>query len=132
MFVPSQVSRTIIGSNTFAHVQQRLHHAPPAPAPATISAPPMPAPSFISTFGPSSYHDHVPEKSYSTEPTPVVLSSAPKLYTNRPTVTSKIEISSVPQVPPVSIYFILSLILLNFYYQIDHIIKIFINNLSSD
>lgn len=103
MFVPSQVSRTIIGSNTFHNVQQRLQQIPPPPQPpATIMAPPMPAPSFISTFGPSSFnHDHIPEKSYSTEPTPVVLSSAPKLYTNRPTVTSKIEIPSVPQVSPV-------------------------------
>lgn len=115
MFVPSQVSRTIIGSNTYANAQQRIHQnpPPPAPAPVTISAPPIPAPTFISTFGPSSFHDHnIPEKSYSTEPTPVVLSSAPKLYTNRPTVTSKIDIPSVPQVAPVS-YFITVNISLN-------------------
>lgn len=29
----------------------------------------------------------MPEKSYNSEPTPVVLSSAPKLYSNRPTIS---------------------------------------------
>lgn len=96
MFVPSQVSRTIIGSNTYSQVQQRLQSTP-------SSIPPPPIPPFIPAFGPSSavlMSQDVPEKNYSTEPTPVVLSSAPKLYTNRPTV-SKMEFSSVPQAPAV-------------------------------
>lgn len=101
MFIPSQVSRTIIGSNTYSQVQQKLHQN--IPTGSSIPPPPTP-PTFISTFNSSILmSQELPEKSYSTEPTPVVLSSAPKLYTNRPTVSSKLEIHSVPQAPPVSI-----------------------------
>lgn len=85
MFVPSQL-RPIIGANTYSQVQQKLQQHP-APKPIiaqpmlnNVPPPPM-APSFIPSF--VSPGDSMPEKSYCSEPTPVVLSSAPKLYTNR-------------------------------------------------
>lgn len=101
MFIPSQVARPIIGSNTYSQTQQKLHDQQPI-----ISVPPPPnIPSFIQSFTSSSLSmpgQHIlPEKSYSTEPTPVVLSSAPKLYTNRPTV-SRMEIPVVSSAPAVS------------------------------
>lgn len=89
MFVPHQV-RPIIGSNTYSSVQQKLQLQPPA----TITAPPPQPPAFISSFMPhvmqqhhQQHNDNMPEKSYNSEPTPVVLSSAPKLYSNRPTIS---------------------------------------------
>lgn len=102
MFIPSQVARPIIGSNTYSQTQQKLHDQQPI-----ISVPPPPnIPSFIQSFTSSSLSmpgQHIlPEKSYSTEPTPVVLSSAPKLYTNRPTV-SRMEIPVVSSAPAVSL-----------------------------
>lgn len=76
MFVPSQVARPVIAANTYNQVQQKLSQQP-----ISVPPPPMPPPAFIPTFVPSSME--MPDKSYSSEPTPVVLSSAPKLYTNR-------------------------------------------------
>lgn len=88
-FIPSQV-RTVIGSQTYNQVQQKL-----ATVPSRI--PPPPVPPFLPTYStpvPQQHHhssqQHAgaqhPEKSYSTEPTPAVVSSAPKLYNARPTV----------------------------------------------
>lgn len=122
MFIPSQVARPIIGSNTYSQTQQKLHDQLPI-----ISVPPPPImPSFIQSFTSSSLAmpgQHIlPEKSYSTEPTPVVLSSAPKLYTNRPTV-SRIEIPVVSSAPAVS--FILFFLLLHFntFFSLDRYIS---------
>lgn len=93
LFIPPQL-RPIIGSNTYKQVQQKLQQHPPTmgkPPPALnhqhmINVPPpaipppmLPPPSFIPTFSNNAH----PEKSYNSEPTPIVLSSAPKLYTNR-------------------------------------------------
>lgn len=111
MFIPSQVARPIIGSNTYSVTQQslqKLHDLQPI----IHSVPPPPnLPSFIQSFSSSSLAmpgQHIlPEKSYSTEPTPVVLSSAPKLYTNRPTV-SRMEIPIVSSAPAVSFHFYIS------------------------
>lgn len=87
LFVPHQV-RPIIGSSTYSQVQQKLQNQPSLPSSnVSLSIPPPPnPPAFISTFMPH-VHNEMPEKSYNSEPTPVVLSSAPKLYTNRPTVS---------------------------------------------
>lgn len=87
MFVPHQV-RPIIGSNTYNSTVQKLQQHPIA-APMLSSVPPPPQPpAFISTFMPhAAMHNEMPEKSYNSEPTPVVLSSAPKLYSNRPTIS---------------------------------------------
>lgn len=60
-------------------MQQKLNQQP-----ISVPPPPMPPPAFIPTFVPST--NEMPEKSYSSEPTPIVLSSAPKLYTSRPTM----------------------------------------------
>lgn len=85
--MPHQV-RPIIGSSTYSQVQQKLQNQPSLPSTnVSLSVPPPPnPPAFISTFMPHA-HSEMPEKSYNSEPTPVVLSSAPKLYTNRPTVS---------------------------------------------
>lgn len=78
MFIPHQVKQQpIIGSNTYRQVQQKLSSSAPAPPPPVILPPYVPPqmqqqPSY-----------GMPEKTYSSQPTPVVLSSAPKLYTNR-------------------------------------------------
>lgn len=56
-------------------------------------------PAFISTFMPQQQQQEMPEKSYSSEPTPVVLSSAPKLYANR---TVNIQHVDLPHVMPSS------------------------------
>ncbi|KAG4066072.1 hypothetical protein HA402_001319 [Bradysia odoriphaga] len=87
LFVPHQV-RPIIGSSTYSQVQQKLQNQPSLPSATNVSLsvpPPPNPPAFISTFMPHAHE--MPEKSYNSEPTPVVLSSAPKLYTNRPTVS---------------------------------------------
>ncbi|XP_058447192.1 RNA-binding protein 42 [Malaya genurostris] len=76
-FIPSQV-RTVIGSQTYNQVQQKLATAP-------TRIPPPPIPPFLPTYT-TPTHQLNPEKSYSTEPTPAVVSSAPKLYNARPTV----------------------------------------------
>lgn len=101
LFVPHQVRPTIIGSNTYSQVQQKLQNQPSttvvsaasAVAAATASSQPQSVaqPAFISTFMP---HTEMPEKSYNSEPTPVVLSSAPKMYIQRPTI-------SLPQPPDI-------------------------------
>lgn len=86
MFVPHQV-RPIIGSNTYQTVQQKLQANPPAP---TVQAPPQfHQPAFISSFIPHSLQQQhkQTDNSYHNEPTPAVLSSAPKLYSNRPTIS---------------------------------------------
>lgn len=84
LFVPHQV-RPIIGSSTYSQVQQKLQNQPAMPSNLSSVPPPPNPPAFISTFMP--HVNEMPEKSYNSEPTPVVLSSAPKLYTNRPTVS---------------------------------------------
>lgn len=83
MFIPHQL-RPVVCANTYSQVQQKLQqHPPPKLLPVLNNVPPPPiAPSFVSTFIPQEHGAH-PEKSYNSEPTPVVLSSAPKLYTNR-------------------------------------------------
>uniref|UniRef100_A0A182P8B6 RNA-binding protein 42 n=1 Tax=Anopheles epiroticus TaxID=199890 RepID=A0A182P8B6_9DIPT len=88
-FIPSQV-RTVIGSQTYSQVQQKLAQVPPR-------LPPPPMPPFMSTYN-AQPQPLMPQKSYTTEPTPVVVSSAPKLYTARPTVgiAAKSESSSGP------------------------------------
>jgi len=81
VFIPSQIARTVIGSNTYSQVQEKLQRHPQ-----TVPPPPIP-PSFLPSYiPPPSVVINEIEKSYNSEPTPVVLSSAPKLYTNRPTV----------------------------------------------
>ncbi|XP_053696874.1 RNA-binding protein 42 [Sabethes cyaneus] len=87
-FIPSQV-RTVIGSQTYSQVQQKLATAP-------TRIPPPPIPPFLPTYTTPTPQHHAPEKSYSTEPTPAVVSSAPKLYNARPTVGTlpKVEVSS--------------------------------------
>lgn len=81
-FIPSQV-RTVIGSQTYSQVQQKL-----ATAPTRIPPPPVPPylPTYSTPVPQQPQHSAQPEKSYSTEPKPVVVSSAPKLYNARPTV----------------------------------------------
>lgn len=99
MFIPHQL-RPVVCANTYSQVQQKLQQHPPMKsAPMMNNMPPPPpqiAPSFVSTFMP---HDHSipPEKSYNSEPTPVVLSSAPKLYTNRMSINPS-EAPIAPQV----------------------------------
>jgi hypothetical protein len=68
-------------------VQQRLASAPKIPHP--------PVPPIMPPFIPP---PQVLEKSYSTEPTPVIVSSAPKLYAARPTVgvQPKVEAPAAP------------------------------------
>ena len=81
--------RTVIGSGTYNQVQRRLASAPP-------KVPPPPIPPIMPPFIPP---PQVLEKSYSTEPTPVIVSSAPKLYAARPTVgvQPKVEPPIAPQ-----------------------------------
>lgn len=85
MFIPHQL-RPVVCANTYSQVQQKLQQHPPV----LKSAPPMlnnvPPPPILPAFMPTfmaQEHGAPPEKSYCSEPTPVVLSSAPKLYTNR-------------------------------------------------
>lgn len=98
MFIPHQL-RPVVCANTYSQVQQKLQQHPPVKSvpPMLNNVPPPPiAPSFVSTFMPPTHPMH-PEKSYSSEPTPVVLSSAPKLYTNRMSVNPS-EAPPAPQV----------------------------------
>lgn len=89
-FIPSQV-RTVIGSQTYNQVQQKLATVP-------NRIPPPPVPPYLPTYSTPIPQQHAaaPEKSYSTEPTPAVVSSAPKLYNARPTVGTlpKVETST--------------------------------------
>lgn len=95
MFVPSQL-RPVIGSNTFQQVQQKLNNQQPT----TVPPPPIPPPAFMSTFVPSnsSSIDNAP-KTFSADPSPAVLASAPKLYLNRHSVNvsthAHIDISTI-------------------------------------
>lgn len=97
LFIPHQL-RPIIGVNTYKQVQQKLQQQPIGKPP-TISQPPMmtvpppaiPPPAFVPAFA-NNMH---PEKSYNSEPTPIILSSAPKLYTNRRVTPAE---TPVPQV----------------------------------
>lgn len=82
-FVPHQIARpqTVIGANTFNQVQQRLQtqvprpSVPPPPlmpnAPPLNAIPPPPIPAFLQP---------------KPQPTPAVVTSAPKLYRATPTV----------------------------------------------
>ncbi|XP_055386386.1 RNA-binding protein 42 [Condylostylus longicornis] len=125
MFVPSQL-RPVIGSSTFNQVQQKLnqqHHNSISNSQSVNSTntttttsnskhssmvvppPPMP-PAFLSTFVPSttSGSTETTSKAYSTEPSPIVLASAPKLYTSR-TTTMHTTHSSVPAIDISTIQF---------------------------
>ncbi|XP_052865569.1 RNA-binding protein 42 [Anopheles cruzii] len=88
-FIPSQV-RTVIGSQTYNQVQQKLAQVPPR-------LPPPPMPPFLPPYGVQP-QTLLPPKSYTTEPTPVIVSSAPKMYAARPTVgiATKSDISPGP------------------------------------
>lgn len=79
MFIPHQVKQPIIGANTYRQVQQKLSSSAPPPPPPVILPPYVPP-----QMQPQLNYGMQPEKStYNSQPTPVVLSSAPKLYTNR-------------------------------------------------
>lgn len=84
LFVPNQV-RPIIAANTYTNVQQKLQQHQPR---LTVPPPPIPPPpTFMSTFVPtgnSGSSSSAPAKTISA--TPVVLSSAPKLYQCRQSV----------------------------------------------
>lgn len=82
LFVPNQV-RPIIAANTYNNVQQKLQQHQPRMA---VPPPPIPPPpAFMSTFVPTgSGSSTSPSKPMSA--TPVVLSSAPKLYQCRQSV----------------------------------------------
>lgn len=98
MFVPSQVARTVIGSNTYSQIQQKLAQHPNVPPP------PVPPFQFIPPPQMLMSQSQLPEKSYSTEPSPVILSSAPKLYASRPTVGNQTPPSnSTPTINNVSL-----------------------------
>ncbi|XP_064549727.1 RNA-binding protein 42 [Drosophila montana] len=82
LFVPNQV-RPIIAANTYNNVQQKLQQHQPRMA---VPPPPIPPPpTFMSTFVPTGNGSSTsPSKPMSA--TPVVLSSAPKLYQCRQSV----------------------------------------------
>lgn len=102
MFIPHQL-RPVVCANTYTQVQQKLQQHPPSkPMPMLNNVPPPPiVPSFVPTFM-SQEHSAPPEKSYSSEPTPVVLTSAPKLYTNRLSINPS-EKPAAPQVLKITI-----------------------------
>ncbi|KAH8369205.1 hypothetical protein KR009_004315 [Drosophila setifemur] len=94
LFVPNQV-RPIIAANTYSNVQHKLQQHLPlsmgngGTSRLTVPPPPIPPPpTFMSTFVPtgsgSSSSNSVPMKPMAA--TPVVLSSAPKLYQCRQSV----------------------------------------------
>ncbi|XP_065363156.1 RNA-binding protein 42 [Calliphora vicina] len=104
LFVPNQV-RPIIAANTYSQVQQKLQQqptntassvAPPSMPPRiTVQPPPIPPPAFMPTFVPTqAVKTHVPVTT-----TPVVLSSAPKLYQSRQSV----NVPSVPVAMPIDV-----------------------------
>lgn len=75
MFVPSQIARPAIGTNTFNQVQQKLTSSAPKTTQHHVVIPPPPAiPAFLQP------------RSYSSAPSPAFVSSAPKLYRATPTV----------------------------------------------
>lgn len=99
LFIPHQL-RPVVCANTYSQVQQKLQQHPPVKSapPMLNNVPPPPiAPAFMPTFMAPPEHSALPQKSYSTEPTPVVLSSAPKLYTNRLSINPT-EKPAAPQV----------------------------------
>lgn len=97
MFIPHQL-RPVVCANTYSQVQQKLQQHPPVkPIQMLNNVPPPPViPAFMPTFM-AQEHSEPPEKSYSSQPTPVVLTSAPKLYTNRLSVNPT-EKPAAPQV----------------------------------
>ncbi|XP_005190566.1 RNA-binding protein 42 [Musca domestica] len=108
LFVPNQV-RPIISANTYSLMQQKIQQQPssvvPIAAAASVAAPPrissvppppIPPPAFMPTFVPTQITKSAPVV---TTPTPVVLSSAPKLYVSRQSV----NVPSVPVAAPIDI-----------------------------
>ncbi|XP_013119515.1 RNA-binding protein 42 [Stomoxys calcitrans] len=101
LFVPNQV-RPIIAANTYNQQKIQQEQLPPIVATATVAAPavvappristvpppPIPPPTFMPTFVPT----QITKSAAPAVTTPVVLSSAPKLYVSRQSV-------SVPAVP---------------------------------
>ncbi|KAM7364214.1 RNA-binding protein 42 isoform 2-T2 [Cochliomyia hominivorax] len=107
LFVPNQV-RPIIAANTYNQVQQKLQQQPaatisavPAVAPPlippriTVPNPPIPPPAFMPTFVPT----QAVKTATPVTTTPVVLSSAPKLYQSRQSV----NVPSVPAAVPIDV-----------------------------
>ncbi|TMW49482.1 hypothetical protein DOY81_005436 [Sarcophaga bullata] len=108
LFVPNQV-RPIIAANTYSQVQQKLQQQPtvtvsaaavtaaPSAPPSRISIPPppIPPPAFMPTFVPT----QAVKTSTAVTTTPVVLSSAPKLYQSRQSV----NVPSVPVAVPIDV-----------------------------
>lgn len=97
--------RPIIAANTFSTVQQKLQQPlsvttpcnPPTVAPPRITSlppPPIPPPAFMPTFVPTQITKSAPAIT-----TPVVLSSAPKLYLSRQSV----NVPTVPVPAPIDI-----------------------------
>ncbi|EDX11739.1 GD19605 [Drosophila simulans] len=84
LFVPNQV-RPIIAANTYHNSQHKLqHHQGNGGSRLTVPPPPMPPPpTFMSTFVPTGSGGG---SSKAMSATPVVLSSAPKLYQCRQSV----------------------------------------------
>ncbi|XP_067620066.1 RNA-binding protein 42 [Eurosta solidaginis] len=114
LFVPSQV-RPIIAANTYSQVQQKLQqpHTTTLSASSTtnsattaqqaqrapIPPPPIPPPAFMPTFVPTQANGAINSKqigSATITATPVVVSSAPKLYQSRQSV-------NVPTTPHIDI-----------------------------
>lgn len=101
LFVPNQV-RPIIAANTYSQVQQKLQQQPTSsvtssniPPRLTVQPPPIPPPAFMPTFVPTqAVKTHAPVTT-----TPVVLSSAPKLYQSRQSV----NVPSVPVAMPIDV-----------------------------
>ncbi|XP_063705118.1 RNA-binding protein 42 [Culicoides brevitarsis] len=85
MFVPSQIARPAIGSNTFNQVQQKLASSAPKQAAPVVIPPPPSIPAFLQP------------RSYSSVPSPAIVSSAPKLYRATPTVNIN---NSMPPAEP--------------------------------
>lgn len=102
LFIPHQL-RPVVCANTYSQVQQKLQQHPPTkPPPMLNNVPPPPiVPAFLPTFM-AQEHSAPPEKSYSSQPTPVVLTSAPKLYTNRLSINPT-EKPATPQVLEITI-----------------------------
>ncbi|EDW97743.1 RNA-binding protein 42 [Drosophila yakuba] len=87
LFVPNQV-RPIIAANTYHNTQNKLqHHQGIGGSRLTVPPPPIPPPpTFMSTFVPTGSGGGSSASSKPMSATPVVLSSAPKLYQCRQSV----------------------------------------------
>lgn len=83
LFIPHQVKQPIIGANTYRQVQQKLSSNAPPPPPPVLLPPYVPPQMQAPPMHYQPQHQHQEKATYSSQPTPVVLSSAPKLYTNR-------------------------------------------------